>query len=261
MEIELNEEKTLINNHTITQEHSLHSRISRKYSWVWNILQSNTPPDSLKTILVYGFTHCHIWQVLDAFKRAPSVCRVYDYNLGDPDGIDYIVSEEGERPIQKYPCVLEDPKYKSIARICKSALVNIVLNNYQQRLLRHDAPITPVLFCIDTNKNPFPITASHFVSLPLITYSELRRAYKLCFDEAIDPAIRKIAQETFLFAYIERTHKNGFFAYNAIPIDPPWETLDLVSAWVEKRKLKTPTNLKTESGWRNFLGTQTSTQV
>jgi hypothetical protein len=228
------------------KKETLTSRVSSTLSWVWDALQRSTEDvakDPAKTIMVYGFSHCHMWDVLNAFQNVRTISRVYDYSIGVPYDLHY--NPQGD-PLIKCPVA----RPLTIHRACKSALVNMIVDNYQRRQKDVNAAITPILFCVDTDKNRYPINEQDFVCKNLITYSELRRAYKLCNDPTIDPAIREIAKETFLFAHVQETPNH---TYQLTPAAAPWEILNLESAWEAKRLAKGNGDGANKSKWREYL--------
>jgi hypothetical protein len=102
---------------------------------------------------------------------------------------------------------------QSTSRPCKTALTDLVLENYKRK--REGKALIPLLFCIDIDKNPYPLSAEEMLTKDrdlnnLIFHKEMRRAYKLCHDPKVDPKIRAIAQETFKFVKVtvdkDKTH-------------------------------------------------------
>lgn len=202
--------------------------------------------DPAKTIMIYGFDHCHMWDVLALFKNNSMIERVYDYIIGSHTIIDEkdpcFYSPSGE-PLSQLD---EKSKSDSLKQECKNALNRMVADNYKRREKDANAIITPILFCIDTNNNSYPITPESFCFGKQTTYSELRRAYKLCTDLKVDPKIRSIACETFRFSYVNTAHNfelsNHSYEvtqkYQISPIPAPWEAKEIKTAWEQKQLTK-----------------------
>ncbi len=153
------------------------------------------------SVMVYGFSHCYYDEIYRLFEEKG--VKVYDWNFG----------ANGIYRIQKTRAFLFQKKIKYILngfesdtkRACKTGLVNIIFENYR-RFQEGEKKITPIVFCIDKESNPYKIDilSKDPSKNTLITYSELRRAYKLCNDPQIDPEIRNIAQKTFRFVKIKK---------------------------------------------------------
>ncbi len=196
-----------------------------------------------KTIMVYGFDHCHMWDVLEFFKNNSATERVYDYTIGGCD-----INEKDPRFYSpsgaSLPKLDEEPKTDSVTRECKTALNKMIADNYKRREKNATAIITPILFCIDTNDNPYPITPDSFCFGKQITYSELRRAYKLCTDPRINSKIRSIARETFQFSHITpildplNPVYESSQEHQISPVPAPWEDEGIKTAWEQKRLTK-----------------------
>lgn len=172
-------------------------------------------------VMVYGWNHCKYKEVRDAISEMAClehfpIKRIFDYTMGNPfkeacrtlEGRDLnnLVFEGTE--VYTTPIDVELPidlVAKVVPRTCKTAITNLVLENYK-RILEGETPI-PLLFCVDIDGNPQPFTIDKMTSKDLhfntqITYKELRRAYKLCTYG--DSRIRLAAEKTFKFVRLRK---------------------------------------------------------
>ncbi len=218
--------------------------------------------------MVYGFQHCHYEEVFDAF-RARNI-KVYDSTIGN-DVLPECKSESQRadgRKIYQINAGLQEnnlTEQRELIRICKAALVNIVLENYQSQKMKK--PIVPIIFCTDTTNNSFPLSIESVTSRTrtivevngnkpeeekIITHTELRRAYKLCNDPTINPEIRKIAKQSFKFIEVEQTEieEKTLINLNLKPIPAPWEAKDWSAQWAIRMSSKQHTQQQKTHSWK-----------
>lgn len=142
-----------------------------------------------------------------------------------------------------------------IRRLCKSKLVNIVLENYKSQ--REGKPLIPIVFCIDVTNNEYPLFTRAILSRTdpanqrgdkLFTHSELRRAYKLCYDEKVDPAICDIAKRSFHFVKVERAPQTKELKLQRI--QAPWEAADWEKHWAMRQDTAKTLSSEKPHNWR-----------
>lgn len=164
------------------------------------------------TAMVYGFFRFGVNQVQEKLERLGKEVFSYSSLASDyvPKSFSVIIQRQGK---------------DSLNDECKTSLTNFVIENYL-RSLRGDK-ISPFIFCIDSNKNGFPkfdlsdpTNYQEIKQLHLITVSELRRAYKLCYDRSVDPTIRRIALLTFRFIKVDLDKNRNIQGFRII--SPPW---------------------------------------
>lgn len=166
------------------------------------------------TSMVYGFFHCGIEEVHD--KLLDFGVKVFSFNDSSAFSVKMISHE-----------------WSSIRTLCKSTLTSFVIENYFRSL--KGEKISPLVFCIDSNKTDFPklnlSDPKEYLNIKqeeLVTVSELRRAYKLCYDQSIDPKIRKVAQETFHFIKVIYDDNDRICGYKKAPA--PWDSQELIAS-------------------------------
>ncbi len=218
--------------------------------------------------MVYGFEHCYYKNIGKVLENRCQV-RLYDCQLGDdicflnPPGVSFL-RKNGDRLHQissGAASATKKSKDQVTRRVCKTALVNLVLENFQRS--KEGNPLVPIVFCIDKDNNEYELTSEALLSKAYrtrphgaralkstITVSELRRAYKLCTDPRVDPIIREIAKKTLIFVkvtVVERTlPKVGtHLAYDLVTIAAPWENnpvfdQELLIRQAESAKKTTP---------------------
>lgn len=206
--------------------------------------------------MVYGWEHCFYTMVagflMVAADKIPSwpIKKVFDLDAGKPDLFED--EEHCATTIEGRKINLIDfPEPKTgtqrIGRICKTALTNLVLENYKRK--KEGLPLIPVLFCIDIIGNEKPCTMVKLTSKidtfnNQITYKELRRAYKLCTHE--NPEIRQVAQETFKFV---RTGAEGLELLEA-----PWADSNKADKfWKTRKGLSKSTPKPSSANWNTQL--------
>lgn len=216
-------------------------------------------------IMVYGWKHCHydkVGEALDALIGAPNypIKKVHSYRIGDPfdstaktiagrrlnhlffSGSEYLLQHQAPPPkVQK----------QVIGRECKTAITNIVLENYKRK--KEGKPLIPILFCIDIDGNPSParfdrLAAKHPKFNNQITYKELRRAYKLCTHE--NPSIREVALETFKFIKLTKNRDGG---YAPKSIAAPWAHSLFSTMWDMRKMVSKSQPKKAYVNWREQL--------
>ena len=183
-----------------------------------------------KEIMVYGFDHCHYLKVTRFFENHG--VEVYTYELG------YDLDNSGVKKIYQIRSGYQEGcerRHQKLRRICKSGLVNMVLENLKSQKI--GKPLVPIIFCVDRDQNPYPLSSGKIISrnTDIVTYSELRRAYKLCNDPTIHPEVREIAKQSFKFVKVGIKGINPNLSISFTPVSPPWETKDWYENWFVQR--------------------------
>jgi hypothetical protein len=125
--------------------------------------------------------------------------------------------------------------------------------------IQEKLPVIPVLFCIDIDDNPKPLSIETLCSKQKnmnrqITHKELRRAYKLSTHE--NPAIRQAAAETFRFVKLAYWKEEG--TYFLKQIAAPWDSPKFASCWAARKKQSTSKPKPAETNWRKSLDKEVS---
>lgn len=223
--------------------------------------------DGADQVVVYGWKHCNYHEVSDAIIKMSKasdfpIKRIFDYTMGNPfkEGCCTLEGRDLNNLVFEGTELLStgsgvqttlDLVVKVIPRTCKTAITNLVLENYK-RILEGDVPI-PLLFCIDIDDNPQPFSIDRMTSKELqfntqITYKELRRAYKLC--TYYNPAVRLAAEKTFKFV---RLKKIGDVSYALQQIAAPWDHPNRTVYWLVRTLLKTSPPKHEDVDWRKQL--------
>lgn len=180
-----------------------------------------------KEALVYGFSHCGYQFVGDILKKEiEGFSQSHNYDIGYPT----LATKIDGRSIDKISITSTDKDSSStvLSRVCKSAIVNLVLENYK-REKSGDKPIH-LIFCIDDNQNN--VFELEKVALDnAIANTELRRCYKLCndFDHA---GIRDVACRTIKFVKVN--FGEGDEISSLEPQVPFWEHRDWKTHWAKR---------------------------
>jgi hypothetical protein len=208
-------------------------------------------------VVVYGWSHCNYREVYEDLtnmcsQAGSSVKKVFDWQMGYPliRGMDFLTLEGRKLNIIHFERSTEKPQVAS--RPCKTAMVNLVLENVK-RLREKKAPI-PMIFCQDIDNNPRPFKPTDMISKDqdlnkLITHKELRRAYKLCTYENTE--IRTAALATFKFVHLKDT---GHDTVALQSIAAPWDAPHFSLSW--KARKKNSKSKEDNVNWRKQLETQ-----
>lgn len=207
--------------------------------------------------MVYGFEHCYYDEIGVLLKTDPFNFRVFNACVGLKNEPVSTRTTLENSIIHQLPLRLPI----SINAMCKCALTNIVFENFKRII--NCLPIIPILFCIDTNSNEYPISAKNILIKNsylniLTTHSELRRAYKLCFDTDIDPRLNIVAQNTFKFAKVEQSQNSEdqnednevAIVYRLIKAEAPWTDKLWNAEWTKR---KSASKERKKEDWRTDL--------
>lgn len=227
--------------------------------------------------MIYGWGHCGFYEMTNATDAAiidvrPTrslrpLKRLFAWDLGKRPvhklATSTVTSLEGRR------MNLIDYDYskgglKETSRKCKTALTNLVLENYKRQ--QEGLPLIPIVFAIDITKNPKPCRSRNICSkMPgvngQVTHKELRRAYKLCSHP--NPKIRAIALQTFKFVKVkivkDRVTLEQIPAPWATSVNSPGKVSSTFDACWKARKKSSASKPKPEKyDWRKQLESQTS---
>lgn len=208
-------------------------------------------------VMVYGLKSCEyetVIQILRLDENSP-IKKIFTWTTGSQAmGRPYnwkntTTLENGDIQVLQYE-VDNDHTRSFIARPCKNALTMLVLENYKR--IEEGREIIPLLFCIDIDRNPDPMTMDKIASRGLpekITRKELRRAYKLCTHP--NPKIRKAAQETLKFAKMKLV-KDHDYVMEKIPA--PWADSKKTAKLWKAREASASSKKKADKvNWRKQL--------
>ena len=191
-------------------------------------------------VVVYGFEHCEYEAVGAFLKRAVEDSIIYEESYPIQKCLNYhsLTTLEGRDFAYAIPSGEKNATttHQACRRSCKGFLPNLVIENCTRRSEKLE-PIS-LIFCIDVDGNPYPTTPASMLSKddklnPLVTHSELRRAYKLCHDPKLDPEVRSVAQNTFKFVKVA-AGKGGLHKLELT--DAPWKSKDWEAAWAQRKK-------------------------
>jgi hypothetical protein len=128
---------------------------------------------------------------------------------------------------------------KEIARYCKAGVTNIAVHNAIQQ--EQGKSTVPIIFCVKGKKfdssegcnweiNEKTLLSKDATFNEKITMKEVRRMGKLCFDEEIDPRVRRTAQKNVFFVEvvqhrdIDKGTNTEHYTYTLTKIPSPWGT-------------------------------------
>lgn len=191
-------------------------------------------------LMFYGWDHTHYYEIISLLKMIKDdsntiIKKHFDFWIGDKFKRDERVSTlEGRK--------MERIEYDSIvgashsAKICKSAIVNLVLENCKRT--QENLSLIPLIFCIDIDNNPYPKSVDSIATRALpensrITNKELRRIYKLCHLQ--NNFIADIALKTVKFVKI---YINDNIEYEFEELKPFWEDSKWKNSWELRQETK-----------------------
>lgn len=137
---------------------------------------------------------------------------------------------------------------------CKAGLVNIVIENFKRK--KDCVPIIPVVFVVEKDDSKLDINSILDRGLLFskgFTNSEIRRAYKLCFDSSLTQEIRTIAKETFIFISLFTNEPTNAVKFNFRIRPAPWESLEWKNGMENRVKTKSIESNPKLYPWREEL--------
>lgn len=203
-------------------------------------------------VMVYGWKHCKYGEVHDAIQGLATIeefpiKKVHSWKAG------YIRSDETGKTLDGQifsRLMFAEPEndIQKNSRPCKTALTNLVLENY----LRDQEGLNciPLIFCIDIDDNPKTCNSETILSRETannnaITNKEIRRAFKLARYD--DIGVQWAANHTFKFVKLTKREDNS---YSMEAIAAPWESDDWVTNWNLRQRLSTSTPKCDFYSWR-----------
>lgn len=234
--------------------------------------------DGADHVMVYGWTHCGYEMVIahlnvESESEHFPIQRIVTHAVGDflwdddssasLEGRKLNVLrfkranyQEAEHQNGNEPILEQQDIRHSLQRECKTAITNVVLENYKRK--KEGLPLIPVLFAIDIDGNPTPLRVDHMTSKEhgfndQFTHKELRRAYKLCTHE--NTPVRKVACETFKFIKLKNIDENE---WDVELIDPPWAHPQFAERWAQRKKLSNSVPKADQFDWRKQLAGEIS---
>lgn len=221
--------------------------------------------------IIYGWRQCgfdKIAMVINSEASDPeSGCpfkKAFTWTVGDPkipeDSHDEVTTVEG-RKMNLIPYEPTDSPQKNIDRMCKTALTDIILENYKRQ--QEGLPLIPIVFCIDITDNPRPTSIQKIASKEdgfnkQTTHKELRRALKLCTHPK--EKIRTIALQTFKFVKVW-THGDTATLEQVPAPWASWESPDKMSpafaaCWASRKANSVSEPKPANYNWRQQLEKQ-----
>lgn len=211
--------------------------------------------------MVYGWRHCQYLNVqenleyrVDAEEDFP-IKKMYSNTMGCLPSADHLadaaITLEG-RKLNRIAYKKKRAFHKVVARQCKTALTNLVLENYKR--IEEGRAIIPLLFCIDIDGNPRPWSIDKIVAKEQryndqITHKELRRAYKLYMHE--NSKVRAAAAATLKF--VKLTYL-GNATYALQETASPWADAETFSTfWAARKACSRSSPKKDIINWRKQL--------
>lgn len=204
---------------------------------------------SSNQVMIYGWKHTGYDKIVNQLQKPntkyqTSIRKCFDWKLGknylneeDLMTYDYRIIEQIKQPVVLTP--------DHVAKSCKTALVNLVLENCKRA--KEHLPLIPLVFCVDAGNNPHPFSIESIASRkPVentrITNKELRRIYKLC--HFADDFIADIACKTVKFVKVHINSNNQYQFEEKAPFwsDPSWKNL-----WQERQNSKSAQKQNTSS--------------
>lgn len=206
-----------------------------------------------KQVMVYGFAHCFYNEISLALREKPYSLHTFSHAVSQNDPNDRTTLEG--RVMSRISAGSLD--INSCSRMiindnCKSGLTTLVFENFKRSI--QGLHLIPILFCIDINENPFPLNSVNILTKSekmniRVTHKELRRAFKLCYDDHVDPRIQNIAQVTFKFVKVTRFNNE---TYTLEEIPAPWKDPTWPDEWAIRKAQSSPRKAK---DWRDALNT------
>lgn len=135
---------------------------------------------------------------------------------------------------------------------CKAGLVNMVIENFKRK--QDGIPIIPIIFVVEKDDLKLDVISIVDKGLPYskcFINSEIRRAYKLCFDSNMAEEIRVIAKETFLFISLTTNTVTDSVQFTFTTCLAPWESFEWEARW--KNRLKSIHSSHKSYPWRKEL--------
>lgn len=212
-----------------------------------------------KQAMVYGLfegKYLEISRWLDTQKNMGFFNDVFDFFLGEEcnNENEYTTTQHitsDHRVISK----INSGSDALSRRACKAALVNMVIENFKRR--KEELPTIPIIFSVgkddDVKLDIHAIANRASPKSKGMTNSEIRRAYKLCFDPGLSEEIRTIAKESFLFISLTTNDATAPVEFDFTIIQAPWETSCWETGWAERIKTKSVKADPNPYPWRGQL--------
>jgi hypothetical protein len=202
--------------------------------------------------LVYGWKSCLYEEVANTLINQNSpIKKVFLHNIsGFSASKEERTTLEG-RVIEQIPTTLD-----SISRTCKTAITNLMLENYKRS--QEKSPLIPLIFCYDIKDNNFITTPESITSRgrdsnKRITNKELRRCYKMCCELENDPELKAIAEVARESLKLAKLAGDGHAGYRMELLQPFWESPEWDAKWQERVATKRPADPSKVHLWREQL--------
>lgn len=190
--------------------------------------------------MIYGTATCGYADIrawLDNQKDSGLFRDVFDHLLGEeecPPGEDY-ASLQHKTSDKRVVAKIHHGTGFMTKGMCKAGLVNIVIENMKRN--QEGIPIIPIVFVVEKDDEKLDIiqianTAS--TRSKGFTNSEIRRAYRLCFDPDVGEQIRDVARKTFSFISLTTNAVTDSVQYSFSKRPAPWESAQWHVHWKNK---------------------------
>ena len=211
--------------------------------------------DSIKAIcgdsqqaFVYGFGHCKYVLMEELLLQPGSpIAQTFSGDRVSPHSYATTKTIEG----RNFEIIYSSDNLPRVGVFCKNGLASVVVENLRRQ--SEKLPRIPLLFFIDIEGNeysgptPISVTTKEPILNGLYTHTEIRRAYKLCYDPAIDPEIQSVARKTFEFIKLTKTADD---TYGLEKQQAPWEQVGWDDAWVKRQEASVSTEKEPKENWR-----------
>lgn len=214
-------------------------------------------------VMIYGLRDFKYGDVIDWLKTKKEQQQfkdIFDSNIGLPK-MEGFASRTNRRTFEnrEIPQLLSDGMENQgpgmeqmenayiLRNTCKSALVNIVLENVQRK--KQGLQIIPIVFIIGKDKQGLDINKilknkddldklSEILRQQNVTDAEIRRAYRLCFDESLPKEICEVAEETFKFITLTTNEASQPEKYGFSFCAKPWQNHQWQALWNDRERAK-----------------------
>jgi hypothetical protein len=215
----------------------------------------------LQAAMVYGFFDCEYCDVKICLQDLS--VRVFE-QLGESEEHRREVAADCPIPMPIESHVMENGR--EIAFIPGSggnsytaALVNMIFENYYRSVL--GLSLLPILFCIDIDHNSHNLPTGELIAVrgipstrghPIVTVSELRRAYRLCYEENLPERFRAIARRSLVFVKVHPCTCVWGNGYHLEQIPAPWDPPQLqafTQAWQQAGRRDVSKSRENPKSW------------
>jgi hypothetical protein len=211
-------------------------------------------------VMVYGMRGCFYDKVLASAEKhvqgtsvktstPKPLKKVYNYLVGDKSYYQPDLEDRAYLPKINYNTRCQEME---ISRGCKAGVTNMTIYNTIQK--EQGKGTVPIIFCTkgknfdssngcDWEVNEKTVLSKDSTLNEKITLKEIRRVGKLCFDEEIDPRVRRTAQQNVFFVEvtehqdIDKGTNTEHYTYTLTKAHSPWGTTqESIAAFKQRLK-------------------------